>query len=256
MISVLCFLWHDPFHPKKDFYTYDESYVHELRESVGKSLTVPHEFICVSDRPIPGVKTVPLDYTTHIPGTRFAKLQMFRPFGELAGKRLLYLDLDCVVTGSLDPLVDRAEDLVLWRNPNFGQPGRAFYNTSIILHTAGTRPEFWREFDRVRTWPMLRQKWGGTDQAWISQRASWKEAHWTAADGVYGAGRLKKPDGALDGVGTELPENARVVFFPGARTQRTAAKEHPWIARYRTDGGLIQVPPHQASASERISLPA
>ena len=236
MLTVCCFLWHDPHHPKAKFYTYDESYVRDLKASTDKQLTIPHEFVCISDRAIPGIKCIPLDYTTHIPGTRFAKLMLFRPDGPLAGKRILYLDLDCIPTGNLDPLVDRDEDLVLWRNPNFGQPGRAFYNTSILLHTVGTRPEFWIEFDRVRTWPMLRQKWGGTDQAWVSHRASRDEAHWTSEDGVYGAGRLKKPDGALDGVGTELPDNARIVFFPGARTNKTPGieQEHPWIARLNT----------------------
>ena len=44
----------------------------------------------------------------------------------------------------------RKEGLVLWRNPNYGIPGRARYNTSIILHTAGTRPEFWTDWRRRR----------------------------------------------------------------------------------------------------------
>src|SRR3990167_4435048 len=170
MLTICPFLWFDHQSPRKDIYVYDESHVHRLKRMVEKNLTVPHEFICVSDRPVAGIKTIPLDYTTFLPGTRFAKLQMFKPHGTLAGKRLLYLDLDSIVTGSLDPLVQRDENLVLWRNPNFGQPGRAFYNTSIILHTVGTRPEFWTEFDRVKTPPMLRQNWGGTDQAWISHR--------------------------------------------------------------------------------------
>jgi len=237
-ITILTFLWHDPHSPRKGIYEYNEIHVHRLKRMVSKNLTVAHDFLCVSDRPIGDVKTIPLDYTTYVPGSRFAKLQMFKPWGPLAGKRLLYLDLDSIPVGNLDPLVARDENLVLWRNPNFGQPGRAFYNTSMILHTGGTRPEFWREFDRVRTWPMLRQKWGGTDQAWISHRASWKEAHWTAKDGVYGAGRLQKPDGALDGVGTELPTDARIVFTPGARTPWSPGfvEQHPWAARYEDNG--------------------
>ena len=177
MLTVCPFLWTDRHSPRKDIYVYDESNVHRLKRLVEKQLTVPHEFICVSDRPVVGIKTIPLDYTTFLPGTRYAKLMMFRPDGPLLGKRLLYLDLDCVPTRNMDSLVTRDEDLVLWRNPNFGQPGRAFYNTSIILHTVGTRPEFWTDFNRAKTPAMLRQNWGGTDQAWVSHRASRDEAH-------------------------------------------------------------------------------
>jgi hypothetical protein len=194
------------------------------------------EFICFSDRPIDGVKTIPLSFDTFVSGTRFAKLKMFDPNGPLAGKRFLYLDLDTVVVNDLTPLVDRDEDLVLWRNPNFGQPGRARYNTSIILHTGGTRPEFYTEFKGIETLHKVQQAtgWGGTDQAWVSYRASPDEAHWTNEDGVYGAGRMLIENQRLDGVGTELPENARIVFFPGARTPWTPGiqEKHPWIARY------------------------
>src|SRR3990167_7116615 len=193
MLTVCTFLWYDPQGVRNDIYVYDESHVHRLKRMVEKNLSLEHEFICVSDRKIDGIKTIPLDFTTFVHGTRFAKLMMYAPAGALAGKRLLFLHPDTVVTGRLDSVVDRNEDLVLWRNPNFGTPGRARYNTSIILHTAGTRTEFWTEFDRKTTLATVQQAtgWGGTDQAWISYRASPEEAHWTDAHGVFGAGRLK-----------------------------------------------------------------
>src|SRR3990167_11446347 len=122
MLTVVCFLWHDPQGVRNDIYVYDESHVRRLKQMVERNLTLPHEFICVSDRPIGGIKTIPLDFTTFVHGTRFAKLMMYAPEGKLAGKRLLYLDLDTVVTGSLDSLVQRGEDLVLLRNPNFRTP--------------------------------------------------------------------------------------------------------------------------------------
>ena len=234
LLTVCSFLWFDPASPRADVYVYDESHVHRLKRQVEKHLTAPHEFVCVSDRRIEGIKTIPLDWTMFIPGTRYAKLMLYRPDGPLAGKRVLYLDLDSIVTGNLDPVVTRSEDLVLWRNPNFGQPGRARYNTSIILHTCGTRPELWTDFDRDRTPAMLARNWGGTDQAWVSHRASPEEAYFSDKDGIYGAGRLVKADGALDGVGTELPENARIVFTPGRRCPWTPgfAEKHPWAAQH------------------------
>ena len=233
MLTVCTFLWFDPRGVRNDIYVYNETHVRRLKQMVERNLILPHEFICVSDRKIDGIKTIPLDFTTFVHGTRFAKLMMYAPEGPLAGKRLLYLDLDCVVTGNLTPLVERDEDLVLWRNPNFGAPGRARYNTSIILHTAGTRPEFWTEFDRKTTLATVQQAtgWGGTDQAWVSYRASPEEAHWTDVDGVYGAGRLGD---SVHGAGTDLPPNAKIVFFPGRRTPWTPGitEKHPWISQY------------------------
>jgi len=230
MITVVCFLWFDPKSPKP--YQYDSSYVHELKKRIDKHLTLPHEFVCISDRQIKEIKTLPIDWTTYLPGTRFAKLSLFRPDGPLKGKRVLYLDLDCVLTDNIDPIVDRPEDLVLWRNPNFGQPGRAFYNTSIMLHTVGTRPEFWDGFNRLAVANAYQETgWGGTDQMWVSYLASREEAHWTDADGIYGHGRLGD---SVEGAGTKLPDNARIVFFPGNRTQRTeeVLARSPWVKEY------------------------
>ena len=116
-LTVCTFLWHDPQGVRNDIYVYDESHVHRLKRMVEKNLSVEHEFICVSDRKIDGIKTIPLDFTTFVHGTRFAKLMMYAPEGKLAGKRLLYLDLDTVVTGNLDSVGDRHEDLVLLPHP-------------------------------------------------------------------------------------------------------------------------------------------
>lgn len=235
MVTVTCFWWHDAQAKCRHIYEYTPDHVRALRDMVRRNMSQPHEFVVVTDRPeqLPEFDTVKLDKTTFVPGSRFAKLMMFRPdIGSIIGERIFYLDLDCVVTGALDPLVDRDEDLVLWRNPNFGSPRRARYNTSIMLIRAGCRPDLYEGFNPKSDPEKLRAKWGGTDQAWLSVKCSPDEAHWTAADGVYGAGRLKD---IVPGVGTELPENARIVFFPGSRepSMQSVKERHPWITDYR-----------------------
>lgn len=237
MLTVCCFLWHDPHAKHRALYTYGAGHVRTLRAMVARHLQQPHRFVCVTDgaEDLGDVETVPLDTTCHVPGARFVKLQLFRPdIGNQLGDRILYMDLDTVIVGGLDVLVDRPEPLVLWRNPNHA-PGnrRARYNTSIMLLTAGVRPDLWHDFDRHKTPAMLSQHVGGTDQAWISHRTSADEAHWTDADGIYGAGRLLD---IVPGVQTTLPANARVVFFPGRRepSMPDIQKLHPWIeAHYR-----------------------
>jgi hypothetical protein len=119
--------------------------------------------------------------------------------------------------------------LVLWRNPNFDYPKRARYNTSMMLLTAGCRPELYEGFDPDRHPAEMKLRTSGTDQAWISHKASAREAHWDAKDGVLGAAR-----GKGIGVEDELPEGARIVFFPGPRIPSMAScqERFPWIAQH------------------------
>src|SRR5690554_4373738 len=238
MITVTCFWWFDPQGKHNHLYRYTLEDVQLLRGQVDRHLTLPHEFVCITDRPeeveAAGIRAVPMDRTTFLPGTRFVKLMIFRPdAGEVIGRRILMLDLDTVIVANIDPVVDRPEDLVLWRNPNFGIRYRARYNTSIVLLTAGCRPDWWRKFDPRRSPAMLAQHTGGTDQAWVSHCASPNEAHWTDQDGIYGAGRLG--DYNPNVAGTVLPENARIVFFPGRRHPALASEheKHPWLKEYR-----------------------
>lgn len=202
---------------------------------VKRNLTIPHKFICVTDDDIEGIDTVPLDWTKHVPGTVYMRLMQHNPDWCRAnlGERVMSLDIDMVVTGLLDEIASRTEDIVLWRNPNFPQPGRAFYQSSIQLFSAGARPELWEDFDpkTLLTTEGLPINWrfGGREQAWISERLNWQEAYFDHRDGIYGAGRL-----GGKGIYTELPENARLVSFPGARepSQPEVQEKHPWIKEH------------------------
>lgn len=245
MLTVVAFWWTDKSVAHKARYAYTKKDVELLFAAVRKNLSIPHECVVVTDKPEQfagsDIRAVPLDRTTWVDGTRYAKLQLFGPDAEKTiGGRILYLDLDSVVVRDLAPLVDRDEDLVLWRNPNFGIKKRAFYNTSIILLRAGSRQEFWLDFDPKKTPAEARRIFSGTDQAYISIKASRNEAHWTSEDGVYGSGRIGD---IVPGVGTTLPENARVVMFPGKRRVDDAAEliKHPWIKQFRSSDALSRV---------------
>lgn len=108
--------------------------------------------------------------------------------------------------------------------------------------TAGARPFLYDDFDPRVTPSWLNRRFGGAEQCWISERLNraypevgwdWSEPHWTEADGVYGAGRLF--GGRMgEGVTTELPANARIVFTPGDRapSQTEVKKAHPWIEEH------------------------
>lgn len=214
---------------------------------VKRHLTVPHRLVCVTHRPdlVEGVVDVaPLDMTKHVPGLCTIKLQAHKPGGIAAeGERVLLMDIDCVVTGALDPLVQRDESAVWWRNPNYVEGGRRGYiQGSMQLFTVGATEFLWRDFDPRTTPSMLNRRFGGAEQSWLSERmnTSWPEPGWewdvpvwTEADGVYGAGRLISGEMG-EGVQSDLPANARIVFTPGDRSpsQPEMVARHPWIAEH------------------------
>jgi hypothetical protein len=233
MELVVCtYFWSDPARDsQRRGYTFRHEHVHILKSMVARHLSLPHRFVCVTDDKIDGIDCVPLDWRRHVPGTVCIRLMQHN--GEWAranlGERILSLDLDVVITGSLDHIAARTEPAVFWRNPNFGLPGRAFYQSSVQLFSAGVRQELWDDFIPGQTDRWFNWRFGGKEQAWISERLEWNEAHFDANWGIYGAGRL-----GSKGVGSELPENACIVSFPGARepSQPQVQIDHPWVSRF------------------------
>ena len=196
---------------------------------MARNLTIPHKFVVVTNDLIKGVETLPLDYTKHVPGTVFLRLMQHNTeFARKLGDRILSLDIDVVITGSLDKLVSRTEDYVIWKNPNFPKPLRSYFQSSVQLFSPGARPELYEDFDPKETPKWVNWRFGGREQAWIAERLEWgKTAVFTDKDGVYGAGRL----GGEGVYGGDLPENACIVSFPGARApwNEDIQQKFPWI---------------------------
>lgn len=242
MLTVCSFFWVDEARNRQ--YQISPEDVRIWDRMVARHLTVPHRRVCVTHRPdlIDFMETVPLDMAKHVPGLCTVKLMVWRPdIAKVLGPRILLMDVDCVITGNMDAIVSRPEEAVFWRNPNFTEGGkRGFYQGSMQLLTAGARPFLWDEFDPNATPGWLNRRFGGGEQAWISERLNfdypgqgwhWGEAHWDSEnDGVYGAGRLMGGQMGA-GVQSELPENARIVFTPGDRSpsQPEMQARHPWI---------------------------
>jgi len=81
-------------------------YVGRLARGVARHMTRPYRFVCLTDATeVPaGVERIPL-----LHGWRgfWSKIELYRP-GLFAGP-VLYLDLDTVITGPLDPLADAVD---------------------------------------------------------------------------------------------------------------------------------------------------
>lgn len=245
MLTVACFLWTDPARQRSYQFTPDD--VRIWAAMVKRHLTVPHRLVCVTHRPDlveDFIDVVPLDCAKHVPGLCTVKLQAHKPGGIAPeGDRVLLMDIDCVVTGDMNPLVQRHEPAVWWRNPNFVEGGRRGYiQGSMQLFTVGATAHLWRDFDPRTTPAMINRRFGGGEQAWISERLNsgwpdagwnWNVPVWTENDGVYGAGRLAGGEMGA-GVQSEPPANARIVFTPGDRSpsQPEMVARHPWISRF------------------------
>ena len=216
----------------------DVSHVVTLRNMIARNTNIPHEMTCITDSEesakalsAENIRAVPIDWTKHVPGTCYVRLMLRRPdIGGLLGRRFFQCDLDVVITGNIDHILSRPEENVYWRNPNFGLPQRAYYQTSFQLITAGTLPELWNDFDPSITPTWVNRRFGGREQAYISERLGFDMPVWTEEDGIYGAGRLfgKTMDAGITG---ELPSNACIVSFPGDRApwQKELQEKQPWI---------------------------
>lgn len=185
---------------------YSSDYINRLARGVGRNLRQPYHFMIFR----------PLDedeYLTEIPGC-FARLRAFdtawqKMHGIGEGDRLVCMDLDLIVTGGLDELVDRHEPFVILQGANASNP--CPYNGSMWMLRGGYRPDVWSDFS-VEAAAKVPFDSFPDDQGWFWHKmpnaAGWKAG---AESGVYA---FKKPGWpACD----RLPAPARVVAFPGHR---------------------------------------
>lgn len=218
-------------------YTPDD--VHLLQRMVVRHLTVPHEFAVITDRPElfaadTAIRAIPLIRRTQAPtGHCLERLMTFHPEGRtLIGERIFQMDLDTIPVGNMDAIVNRPEDVVLWRNParvpwdKPSRPSRPLYNGSFVLHRGGTMPWVWESFDPAH--PAARD-----DQTWYSFLFGPEAPYWDENHGVYRLAREDTPGSGVDG---DLPENARLVTFPGSEGKPNDPRVRarcPWIAVHR-----------------------
>lgn len=246
MLTIAIFYWVDP--ARQRSYKFDKNDIRIFCNMIRRNVTIPHRVVCVTHVPElmdDIVECIPLDDSKHIPNGCTAKLMVWRrDVAEIFGSdRICVMDIDTVIVDNIDPILDRPEPTVFWKNPNFSVGGRrGFYQGSIQLLTAGAKPELYEDFDPLSTPRWLNRRFGGAEQCWISERLNtsypepgweWNEPFWDENDGIYGAGRLV--GGRQDnGVQSELPENARIVFLPGDRKpgMPNVNTVHPWIERY------------------------
>lgn len=154
----------------------------------------------------------------------YRRLSMFRrDAAKLFGaERFVCMDLDVVIGGRIDRILDREEDFMICPPSTAGKRWR--YNGSMMLITAGCRPRVYEDFTPARAEEASTQ-FVGSDQAWLGYILGPGERTWDACDGV-----------------TRWPEKGKMMFFPGSVKPWDALGDE-WVAEhYRMSGskrGLI-----------------
>jgi hypothetical protein len=185
---------------------------------VSRNLSMPHRLACVTtetDLPANVERIVPPGKFEKVAPkwgpTRpncFRRLAMFGPdAAQVFGERFVCMDLDVAIGAPLDPLFDRPEDLVLLNGTAHDRP----YNGSLMLITAGCRPQVYDKFNQ-RAANVSGERFVGSDQAWLAHCLGPNEATWGEADGVY----FFRPS-------WRNKTKPRVMFFPGP------PKLKPWV---------------------------
>lgn len=107
MLTVACVKWGT---------RYAAHWAHRLRAMVAQHLTIPHEFVCFTDKPVDGIQCRPLEsgLTGWWPKLELLKAGQFTDW-------VLYFDLDVVLTANVNGILEAAliDPTRLWMRDDF-----------------------------------------------------------------------------------------------------------------------------------------
>lgn len=176
---------------------YDASYVRRLRRQVAEHLSLDYTFCCLTDlrQHFARTRTVWLEHDW--PGW-WAKIELFRP-GLFRG-RVLYLDLDTSVVGSLDGVAGYKGSFGMLED--FYRPGQGA--SGVMAWAPSPRTErIYTEFAQMAEGAMQSHR---GDQNWISGSVEWADLR-----SLYPGQIVSRWEHCADGV----PEESRIVAWHG-----------------------------------------
>ena len=166
-VTVLCVRFGDK---------YGLEYVERLRNMVSRHLTVPYEFVCLTDSTleIDGVRNI-IQLNAGYSRPWWHKVHMFDPALSISGP-VLYFDLDVVIHANVDKLVVTDPEQ-FYSIRDFNRKFQSSWNTinsSVISWYHGQQSHVWTEFNSN---PTAAMKFYG-DQDWIWHTSRKKLSVW------------------------------------------------------------------------------
>ncbi len=231
MITVVLWKW-----GKK----YGRGHVARMQSMLRRRLTLPHRIVCITDRPgdLPdGV--VPAKMPPLLPWDNkgLRRMWLYSAEAKRLGDRLFQLDLDVILTGNIDALVNRPEPFVIWKSDSNWKDKWA-YNATVMLITPGAQGPLWKRYmadPRGAFRDAEIDGWGprtNSDQALACYLLKDQDVPvWTQADGIYA---YRVFAGKYGERGQVLPDGCKLVSFHGPRdpSQPDLQQKSPWIAQH------------------------
>jgi hypothetical protein len=201
---------------------YSTDYIDKLDAGVSRHLKGPHQWMVwhpeLEDRHL------------ILRSGCFARLRMFDPawqqkMGMVPGDRVVCLDLDSVVTASLDALFERHETFLVLQGANAANP--CPFNCSVFMLRCGYHEEVWADFSLEAAKRVPYHDFPD-DQGWLWHKLPDAKG-WRAGkdSGIYAFQKPGWPAGT-----TFLPAGARLVVFPGWRDPAKFAARVHWIQQH------------------------
>lgn len=215
MLTVLCVL--------KSGGVYDAEWVGKLHRAVTRNLSVPHQFWCLSDVPVPSPR-IPLEHNW--PGW-WSKVELFRP-GVYSGPTV-YLDLDTVIVRNIDALASLRCEFGMLRGF-----GRKYYVGSGVMFFSKPRTDIYDAFLRAPDELMSRYEANPNNEHGAGNAHRGDQAFIYDTVGNKAIARLTdEVPGLIEcypkTVEEKLPRSCGVVCFKG-KTKPPAAMQHAWCA--------------------------
>ena len=149
-LIIACVYWQGDFRKR----AYKPHWVRRLRNMVKRNLKLPHRFVAFTNVPdeLPDIETVELT-APHLKGW-WAKIELFRPDAFPENSRVLYLDLDTLITGKLEHIVNYPANIAFmppsykFRDgvPAMGKGIVDRYQSSCFVKDADTGHDVWYNF--------------------------------------------------------------------------------------------------------------
>jgi hypothetical protein len=209
---------------------YSTEDVAKLYRGVKRNLSKDFRFICFRDESrqfAEGIEQYPIPdmELTKVKGC-FARLRLFDPefqarLGIPEETRIVNLDLDMVITGPLDDLLDRSDYFTILQGVNSANP--CPYNGSIWMLRAGYKRHVWTSFSLEKAEQLPRYEFPD-DQQWFWELMP-DAGEWGPKDGVFAFKKVGWPKGDA------LPKDAKIVSFPGWRDP-SKFTHLPWVQQH------------------------
>lgn len=206
--------------------TYTVDYVSKLANSIERNSTIPIKIVCLSDIEfsLPGIERVTLKHG--YPGW-WSKIELFRP--DLKLERTVYFDLDTIILGNIDILLNLATKERLYVLRGFNQrpllPAyRHNFATGIMVGNFSAHPSVYRSFVANSSFYMgiERKDWRQGDQGFIAPIVGMEEPSiQSMLPENYIVGRKITKNGK------RIPNQARILAWSGEPRIDQLASDHP-----------------------------